>query len=360
MTRSLRNVYKSHQENLFNVLKENHIRSEIFMHTWNTGKYNIIRDKLTNVPIDYQEYKLLNPKHYKIDNQSDFIGTINFDEYFNNDLYTIDENGEIKGESNPKLIYNHLCALESIKRVTKMVEDTNINRFDTIIYIRPDVMISNKFSMNWFIYFNPTQLMLLNYDHNDGYNHKFAVLHLENYKAYGYRIDKLKEFRQKMGKITPEKFVKYTVLRNYKQIKFIDYEMKIVVPYARRNFTDENINSIDFSKYIKTYNVEDAYVKVIMDVFSIQENNSISINIRNNTYDVYKDGVWINSSWTEISNYLYNRYIFYLKNNFDKIKASLDKDKVNNYSRFFFIGLKNDNITNLNQQILEFLNDLKN
>jgi hypothetical protein len=356
MTRSLKSVYKSHQENLINILNDNHTRYEIFMHTWNTGKYNIIGDKLTNVPIDYQEYKVLNPKYYQIDNQSEFINTINIEDYFNNDLYT---NGE-KRESNPKLIYNHLCALESIKRVTKMVEASDINRFDTIIYIRPDILLLNKFSMNWFIYFNPTQIMLLNYDHNEGYNDKFAVLHLENYKAYGYRIDKLKEYRKKMGRITPEKFVKYIVLRNYKQIKFIDFEMKIITPYARRNFTDENTDSINFKDYINMYTIEDAYVKVIKDIFSIQENNSISINIDTNIYQVYKDGIWINSNWDEISNYLYNRYIFYLKYNFDKIKGLLEKNKIINYNRFFYIGLKNESIVGINQDILNFFNDIKN
>jgi len=352
MTRSLRNVYKSHQENLFNVLKEKYIRYEIFMHTWNTGKNNIIGDNITNVPIDYNEYKVLNPKKYQIDNQSHFINNINFEDYFNNDIYT----NNFKDEWNPKLIYNHLCALESIKRVTKLVEDTDINRFDTIIYIRPDVMITNKFSMKWFIYFNPTQLMLLNYDHNEGYNHKFAVLHLENYKAYGYRIDKLKEFKLKMGKITPERFLKYIVLRNYKQIKFIDYEMKIIIPNERRNFTDENTSSINIADYIYKYNIEDAFVNIIKDIYKIQENNSISINIGTDTYDVYKDEVWENSNWKEIFNYLYNRYIFNLKITFDKIKKNLDKNKINSYNLFFYNGLANESIIEINENLLNFFN----
>jgi hypothetical protein len=187
------------------------------MHTWDIGKYNIIKDKITDVPIDYQEYKLLNPKYYQIDNQKEFVNTINIEDYFSSDLYAKNGNS-VKGEWNPKLIYNRICSLESIKRVTMMVEITNISRFDAIIYIRPDMLLNNEFSLNWFIYFNPSQLMLLNYDHNEGYNDKFAVLHLENYKAFGYRIDKLKEYREKMGRITPEKFLKYIVLRNYKQI----------------------------------------------------------------------------------------------------------------------------------------------
>ena len=48
MPRSIKSVYKSHQQFLFNVFKDNYMRYEIFMHTWDIGKYNIIKDKLFN------------------------------------------------------------------------------------------------------------------------------------------------------------------------------------------------------------------------------------------------------------------------------------------------------------------------
>jgi hypothetical protein len=358
MTRSLKSTYKSHENFLFNILKANYIRYEIFMHTWNTGIYNIIGDKVSDVPIDYEQYKVLNPNYYQINNQNEFINTINLEDYFNNDLYTANGNTS-KGDWNPKLILNHLCSLESIKRVTKLVEDSDVSRFDTVIYIRPDIQLLNEFSMNWFIYFNPTQLMLLNYDHNEGYNDKFAVLHLENYKAYGYRIDTIKEFHKTKGRITPEKFVKYTVLRNYKQIKFIDLQVKIIRPFMGRNFTDENINSIDFNNLINLYEVEEAFIQLIINVFNVPENNSISICIETDTYMIYKDGIWNETNWNEIFNYLYNRYIFYLKNNFETIKESLNKDKIINYNLFFFLGLKNDNMDKINKQLLDFFNNYK-
>jgi hypothetical protein len=361
MPRSIKSVYKSHQQFLFNVFKDNYMRYEIFMHTWDIGKYNIIKDKITDVPVDYQEYKLLNPKYYQIDNQKEFVNTINIEDYFSSDLYA--KNGNtVKGEWNPKLIYNRICSLESIKRVTMMVEITNISRFDAIIYIRPDMLLNNEFSLNWFIYFNPGQLMLLNYDHNEGYNDKFAVLHLENYKAFGYRIDKLKEYREKMGRITPEKFLKYIVLRNYKQIKFIDLDVKIIRPDIKRNYGNENINSIDFKSLISMNSVNSAYKKLITDVFSITENKSIKIEFGginsdgrdDYIYYIYKDGKWNKNNWNEISNYLYNRYIFYLKNNFEKIKKELSKDTIISYNKFFHLALLDRSIESINNELLEF------
>lgn len=357
MTRSLKFVYKSHEQFLFNTLKNNHIRYEIFMHTWDTGKYNIIGKTISDKEINYEDYKVLNVNHYRIDVQSEFINNINMDDYFDNDLFiNIGENP--KGEWNPKLIMNHICSLESIKRVTMMVESynttivDNINKFDAIIYIRPDIELCNEFSLDWFSYFNLGQIILLNYDHNNGYNDKFAIVHGDNYKAYGNRIDKLKEYRKKMGRITPEKFVKYIVLRNYNQIKFIDLEVKIIRPFNLQYFGDENIDSIDFNNLILSYNGVEAYFNLVKEVFSIPENQCISI--INNIYQIYKNDSWINSNWKDISFYLYNKYIFYLKSNFEKIKYKLDINKIINYNKFFFIGYNNIIINDINNQLIDF------
>jgi hypothetical protein len=107
---------------------------------------------------------------------------------------------------------------------------------------------------------------------------------------------------------------------------------------------------------IYKYNIEDAFVNIIKDIYNIQENNSISINIGTDTYDVYKDEVWENSNWKEIFNYLYNRYIFNLKITFDKIKKNLDKSKINSYNLFFYNGLANESIIEINENLLNFFN----
>jgi hypothetical protein len=103
------------------------------------------------------------------------------------------------------------------------------------------------------------------------------------------------------------------------------------------------------------YNIEDAFVNIIKDIYSKQENNSIFIDIRTDTYEIYKDKVWENSNWNEIFNYLYNRYIFKLKTTFDKYKIkNPDKNKMMNYNLFFYNGLQNESITTINDNLLQF------
>ena len=146
MTRSTRYVYESHINNLFTILRSNGIKFDTYMHTWK-AKENKIWNTISPIPIDYNEYKLLNPTEYIIENQDEFIDSINFSEYFYRNIY--DTIGHCtNGEWLPELIMNHLCALESQKRVTKMCLGSG-KTYDAVLYIRPDVRIITPFSIQW-------------------------------------------------------------------------------------------------------------------------------------------------------------------------------------------------------------------
>ena len=77
MTRSTRYIYNSHNVYLYDILKQNNCSYDIYMHTWKTDK-NIIWEHDCNIPVDYEEYKLLNPTYYSIDNQTEFLNSIDF------------------------------------------------------------------------------------------------------------------------------------------------------------------------------------------------------------------------------------------------------------------------------------------
>jgi hypothetical protein len=227
MTRSTKIVYETHINRLFNKLNSSNIQYKIFMHTWKTcNDKNIIWKKESNFLVDYEEYKLLNPDYYKIDNQTIFLDNLDFNNYFYKHIYdTIGHS--INGEWLPQLILNHLCALESQKRVFKMVKESNIN-FDYIIFIRPDVLLLNDFNINWLK--DTFDITLLNYDHYEGYNDRFAIIPFNNTDKYSNRIDEIIEFRKTNGRIVSEKYVKYIVDKYYNNKKFIDFKMRIIRP----------------------------------------------------------------------------------------------------------------------------------
>ena len=228
MTRSIRHVYQSHHTNLFNVLKEHGYTTDVYIHSWKTD-VNKIWQNTSPVPIDYEEYKLLEPIEYKLDEQLPFLDSITFSDYFYEYVYKAFRGEHKEGEWIPELIQNHLCALESQKRVTRMVLQSG-KSYKYILYIRPDVEIKTKFPVECLSFLQPKECCIVNYDHNDGYNDKFAVMHLEDCIPYSHRIDELKEFRRLYGRIVSEKCTKYIFDKCYGKIHQIDFKFELVRP----------------------------------------------------------------------------------------------------------------------------------
>jgi hypothetical protein len=226
LTRSTKKVYESHKNNLFDVLKNNNITYDTYMHTWKTNN-NFIWDKKSSVPIDYDEYKLLEPNYYEIDDQDLYLNSLTFSSYFKVELY-VKYGGNTDKEWHPMLIRNHLCALESQKRVTDMVLKSGI-KYDYILYIRPDVMITSLFDKKFFL-FNKKTITICNCDHFSGYSDLFAILHYDDCEKYGKRIDEIIEFRKTNGRITSEKYVKFITDKYFDNVNFVEFIFHIVRP----------------------------------------------------------------------------------------------------------------------------------
>jgi len=243
MTRSTKFVYDSHIQNLYSVLKNNNIEYKIYMHTWEVeNNTNIIAQNICNIPVDHEEYKLLNPDVYKIEKQQEFIDNINFENYFNEELYKIHGDNP-QYEWKPQLIRNHLCALESQKRVYNMVLRDDIP-YDFIMFIRPDVMILNKFNVNWLN--EIFDIMIPDTDHNEGLNDRFAIMSLNKSFKYSTRIDEIIDFRKNNGRIVSEKYIKYIIDKYYSNCKLIQFIMKIIRPNGSEYLQQNNFILLDY------------------------------------------------------------------------------------------------------------------
>ena len=227
MPRSLNMVYQTHIDNIYNIFKNNNINYDIYIHTWKTDK-NRVWNKDISAPINYDDYNLLNPDYYKIDNQNEFLETIDFSHYFYKDIYDIKGN-TAEGEWMPELIRNHLCALESQKRVTEMMYNSK-NKYDYVIYIRPDYTINKRFNTNIFDSIDNKTIVIPKEDSNEGYNDRFAIMPYDMAKFYGYRINEIKEFRKNHGRIVSEKYVKYIIDKYFDNVKQEDISLTLVRP----------------------------------------------------------------------------------------------------------------------------------
>lgn len=218
MTRSTRFVYESHHEKLFKPLTDSGASLDIFMHTWHVEEGNIIWGNTSHIPIEYEEYKLLEPTHYQIDSQDEFLKDLVFSDYYR----------EGDGEWLPDLLRNHLCALESQKRLTNLCLNSGVT-YDAMVYMRPDVLVVSALNPEW-LCISPGQIRIPNTFHYGGYNDRFAIVHPESSRLYGCRIDQAKEYRMTHPRIAAEEYIKYILETHFSTIEEIRFNMFIVRP----------------------------------------------------------------------------------------------------------------------------------
>ena len=233
MTRSIRIIHNAHKNQIFDIFKNNQVEYDVYMHTWKTAQnfiWGVDWNSTRNIPNDYNEYRLLNPSYYEIDEQDEFLNTVNFSNYFKQELY--DTYGDHPDyEWRPELIRNMICALESQKRVTQMCIDSQ-KKYDFVLYIRPDVDIYTPFLLEWFDLVKTGEIALTNesYRHFEGYNDKFALIRFDDCKLYSNRLDWLKSYRDTKGRIVAEKYLKYIVEKNFSNVHFVNMTVRLIRP----------------------------------------------------------------------------------------------------------------------------------
>lgn len=229
LTRSLKKTADSHIKHIFDVLDHRKLTYKKFIHTWK------MKDDIQNVwdiiipqKIDYSEYKLLNPDHYKLDDEDEFLETVNMDHYIYND--ESEANNSFR-EWNPKLVSNYICMLESQKRGFGMVKESvaNGDTFKFIMFIRPDITIYNDLPLDTFMEIDYV-ISMPNIGHWTGYNDQIAIMNYENGHIYGKRIDELAEYRRDVGKIIAEQYCKYIIIKYNLEINMIYINYSITRP----------------------------------------------------------------------------------------------------------------------------------
>ena len=219
LIRTLNKVYNTHIENIFNVLKQHNIDYDIYVHTW-TGK-NILSNNLDDL-------NLITPTYIQIDNQdATFLESLCFEDFFYKNIYELYGNTH-HGEWVPEILLNHLCSLESRKRVSNMVLNSNKN-YDWILFLRCDLLIKYPINIECIINnIDNNTVIIPNYYHFEGYNDSVIICHPNIVKYYSHRIDNAKEYRKYNGRIVSEKFLKYsldTSPLNIRLCSFIETEI---------------------------------------------------------------------------------------------------------------------------------------
>ena len=223
LTRSLKYTIDSIKENIFNVFDEKGIDYDIFLHTYFfKGLYNNKQSNESNVSLNFEEYKLLNPKYFKIDNQDEVIKKINF---------SLFETPKKKKIALPRSSHtNFILAMYSKLQIVNIINESK-NRYDYIIYLRPDVKFQNKFNLRWFSLSHGKKMLIPNFAHNNGYNDRFFVGNHDQALVYGSAYNYLHEYSRTI-QLKPEAFIKYVIQKKCKLnkkrsfVRFINFRFK--------------------------------------------------------------------------------------------------------------------------------------
>jgi hypothetical protein len=185
ITRSLKYTIKSINENILDILKENNIEYDIYIHTYYLTNYKNIRtgEILNDYEIDNEEYKLLNPDFVEIDNQENVKKKINLS------LYRTHKD---PWETNYNSVDNFILAQYSKLRLTKMIYESRKN-YDYILFMRPDCLYINKLPIYDFNLINDNSIIIPNFHlyGNIPFNDRFCISNKNTYKIYGEVFDLL-------------------------------------------------------------------------------------------------------------------------------------------------------------------------
>ena len=215
--RTLSSVYESHVKHIYDKMREHNIEYDIYMHTWMDS---------SNTEADC---KLLNPKHYTIDDQSSFIQYIdeNFSEYWHKHIYDI-YGGAWLQEWFPDRVKRHMYGIESQRRVTQMCIDSKIE-YEYVIYLRPDLEILDDIPIDLIRSLSENSILLLNYETEVyeniifGVNDKFACMPFSKCAKYGLRIHEAKEYRKNGNRLAPEHFLGYIVQKYFTNLIYTEF-----------------------------------------------------------------------------------------------------------------------------------------
>ena len=183
LTRSLKYTISSINSNLLDVFKKNNIDYDIYLHTYKLKTYINRRAGEKTNNYDNDEYKLLSPNYLQIDDQDKIKENLKLKRY---------RTHPDPWKTNYQTVDNFILAQYSKLQIVKMVEKSE-QKYDYLIYLRPDVKYIQKFNLNFFKHINNKTICIPNF-HLFGphkFNDRFCITNMNSYKIYGNIFQRL-------------------------------------------------------------------------------------------------------------------------------------------------------------------------
>jgi hypothetical protein len=251
--RTFRHVHTNHNQHVFDPLRSAGYICDIYMHTWHKNE---------NTP-DTLKYirDVLSPVYFVEENQQEFETYIALDNLFDQKLWDLKGDSE-DGEWPINLLRNHLCALESLRRVYGAFEKQQHKMLsDLVCVIRPDLWFFSAINPCVIsgICGNTDAIAIPNFASFGGYNDRMAIGGKNAIRVYAQRSSCLLEFRRTQGRISSERVLKFALDKNHIKPHHLDISFEICRS-DHLTTTARFVSKIYLPPIIYNYAQEHAYV----------------------------------------------------------------------------------------------------
>jgi len=234
LTRGLKHVQYSIMENIVYPLTNSGYQVDIFIHTYYfKGEYTNERHNISSMKLDFDEYKLLNPKYFLIEDQDEVKKKLDLKKFRKQKDHF--KNGYQSNDF-------YILSLYSQSQITRLfMKHKEEYRF--CFFVRPDVKFLKPININWLGLVQPNTILVpgwANYKHKKAYseNDRFCICHPDDAYKYGDLLEILLPY-SKHQPIVAEFFLGFALNVFHKMnVSRIHYIFQRVLPNGEIHKSD--------------------------------------------------------------------------------------------------------------------------
>jgi hypothetical protein len=261
LCRTTNYTIKSIKYNIFNFFTKYNLEYDTYLHTYEINKdYNNSWSGEKNFKINNDNWKLLNPKEYLIEDEDEVIKKINISTYRTHG----DPWAESSNDNTFKTLDNAILSLYSLYQVTQLWKNSNV-KYNAIIYMRPDILYINKLQLSFFNKIKNNTVLLPNFEEYP-VNDRFAIGDPISMKIYGERFLDAYDYSLKYP-LLAERYLSDTLEKNKVNIVKIDF----IFLRIRMNGTSPDFKYLNEYKYkyISNDNLILLYILIILVIIML-------------------------------------------------------------------------------------------
>ena len=246
VTRALNLTYKSINQNIYNVLRDEGHEYDVFMHVNKVDQIKGYRASGEDyVSVDFNQYKLLNPDQFAYDDQDVVIGQIDMSRY---------KTKPDPWNNNYKSVELFVLSMYSKARVTQMMMNAKTT-YDCVIFLRPDMLYIDRFPVDVLNQINDSNCFLpgfhtyTRHKHTSKVNDRFSVSNMRVAEIIGNSYHTLHNYCDNHA-CHSESFLSYNLYSNGIEVSPV-HDFKFIRIRADGKIPVHDLKHVNLNKLIE-------------------------------------------------------------------------------------------------------------